>query len=276
MKLVNVGCGAHFHPDWINLDLASGIPEVREHDLRRGLPFSNDECDAVYHSHVLEHLDPKDARSLLAECHRVLKPGGVIRVVVPDLEGISKSYLKSLESENRADQDWMRTELIDQMVRSRSGGEMLAFVRDASISNRDFVESRIGPELFTTRPSRRVRKTIRQRLQPARLKSKLRKLRHSAALGLVTLVSGSEGRQAYREGLFRQSGEVHRWMYDRVSLGHTLESVGFTGVQVVRAEESLIRHFAKFELDSCEGKTRKPDSLFVEALKPGLPQIQAA
>ena len=97
MQMVNVGCGRHFHRDWVNLDLVSGVPGVMRHDLRRGLPFDKAACDVIYHSHLLEHLTDKNARSFLSDCFRVLKPGGILRVVVPDLEGISRAYLASLK-----------------------------------------------------------------------------------------------------------------------------------------------------------------------------------
>src|SRR5688572_13614475 len=96
-KLLNVGCGGHFHPAWTNLDLNAATPDVLKHDLREGLPFPADYFDAVYHSHVLEHLARDEASRFLAGCYRVLRPGGVLRVVVPDLEAIARLYLQTLE-----------------------------------------------------------------------------------------------------------------------------------------------------------------------------------
>jgi SAM-dependent methyltransferase len=56
------------------------------HDLQYGLPFFDNSVDFLYSSHVLEHLYPNVAELLLREAHRVLRPGGTIRVCVPDLE----------------------------------------------------------------------------------------------------------------------------------------------------------------------------------------------
>jgi len=62
------------------------------HDVRKPLPWPDGSFRAVYTSHLLEHLYFETARTLLRECRRVLKPGGVLRVVVPDLEDIVRAY----------------------------------------------------------------------------------------------------------------------------------------------------------------------------------------
>jgi SAM-dependent methyltransferase len=72
--------------------------EVMSHDLRKGIPFADATVDAVYHSHVLEHLDRDVVPGFLAEVRRVLRPGGVHRIVVPDLETLARSYVASLEA----------------------------------------------------------------------------------------------------------------------------------------------------------------------------------
>jgi SAM-dependent methyltransferase len=63
------------------------------HDLRRGLPFPDGSVDAVYHSHVLEHIDRDGAESFLIEIKRVLRPSGIQRLVVPDFEKLCRAYL---------------------------------------------------------------------------------------------------------------------------------------------------------------------------------------
>ncbi len=62
-------------------------------DVRKRLPWPDASFDAVYASHLLEHLHHEDAKRLLRECLRVLRPGGVARFVVPDLRAISREYL---------------------------------------------------------------------------------------------------------------------------------------------------------------------------------------
>jgi SAM-dependent methyltransferase len=61
-------------------------------DLTRPFPFQTASIDAVLASHVLEHLTVAEARSCVAEVHRVLKPGAVLRVAVPDLDAVIAAY----------------------------------------------------------------------------------------------------------------------------------------------------------------------------------------
>jgi len=65
------------------------------HDLTKPLPFKENSVSVIYGAHVLEHLYLADAQRLLGECKRVLRPGGVIRLVVPDLRSMVASYLKN-------------------------------------------------------------------------------------------------------------------------------------------------------------------------------------
>lgn len=106
----------------------------------------------VYHSHLLEHFAKADADGFLRECFRVLRPQGILRVAVPDLEQIARTYLVALEQadagsvEWAANYEWMMLELYDQTVRQRSGGEMAAYLSQISVPNVEFVVQRVGHE----------------------------------------------------------------------------------------------------------------------------------
>ena len=97
MKCLNLGCGYRYHSDWTNINFVSTAENVIAHNLKDGIPFSDNSFDVVYHSHVLEHLSKSEAEPFLKECYRVIRPQGVLRVVVPDLEDIARMYLHSLE-----------------------------------------------------------------------------------------------------------------------------------------------------------------------------------
>ncbi|MBF0096468.1 MAG: class I SAM-dependent methyltransferase [Magnetococcales bacterium] len=70
-------------------------PESIHHlDLRRRLPFADQQFRAIYASHVLEHLDRAAALALLRECARCCRPGGVVRMAVPNLAVQIQDYLQ--------------------------------------------------------------------------------------------------------------------------------------------------------------------------------------
>ena len=78
-------------PEWARDD--EWPANVVVHDLRKPLPFPDGYAAAVYGSHVLEHLYLEEGERLLAECFRVLRAGGVLRLVVPDLRAVVDEYL---------------------------------------------------------------------------------------------------------------------------------------------------------------------------------------
>lgn len=87
---LHLGCGGNLIPGWVNTDIVDGDVRV---DLRRGLPFPDRAAAYVYTCHMLEHLaHPGEAMPLLREIHRVLRPGGIVRIVVPDIEPLLRAY----------------------------------------------------------------------------------------------------------------------------------------------------------------------------------------
>jgi len=102
---VNLGCGEDIRPGWVNIDLAPGVDPAAHSDaafiscdLRLGLPLEEASCDYVYSSHFFEHLEYKHGLQLMRDCHRVLRPGGVFRVSLPNLKGIFDAYLRGDEA----------------------------------------------------------------------------------------------------------------------------------------------------------------------------------
>ena len=278
LSYLNIGCGSVFHPSWNNIDSHQNSSLVQVHDIRKGLPFSNGYLQACYSSHVLEHLTQHQAKVLLNECLRVLKADGIIRLVVPDLEAIARNYLSTLERsltgnvESQADYEWMMLELFDQTVRDFSGGEMGKYLSRPDLPNREFVLSRIGyeAEKFWQKDKENLSKkpSLIGKLRSKKLGWFVQKLRIAIAKFLVLIIAGKESATAFDIGLFRSSGEVHQWMYDRFSLTKLLEECGFVNIKICQAHESNIPDFNSYGLDIIDGKIRKPDSLFIEACKP--------
>lgn len=137
MIAVNLGCGPHVAAGWHNFDNSpnlriSKIPYARwmlwklgilshQHykvkwpeginyrELTKPLPFDDASVDYVYTSHFLEHILLSDAQNVLKEIYRVLKIGGVARIIVPDLKHYIKEYLKnSTENPHKAGDIFMK------------------------------------------------------------------------------------------------------------------------------------------------------------------------
>jgi SAM-dependent methyltransferase len=284
LRLLNVGCGATFHPAWVNLDGFAVSKGVIACDVRGGLPFAEHSFDACYSSHALEHLTPPEGAKLLKEMHRVLKPDGIVRVAVPDLALVARDYLQALQraldgaAGAEDDYDWMVIQLLDQSVRRSSGGEMSEFWRDSRRKNTEFVVARAGLEAERIiSESRKAggasggsRRNFLARIRARTIGQLLAQLRTRAAKALVRLIAGEAAANAFQEGLFRSSGEIHQWMYDRYSLGRALENAGFVHPEARAADRSRIPHFNDYALDVVRGVVRKPDSLFMEAQKPAV------
>ncbi|MCZ8121884.1 MAG: methyltransferase domain-containing protein [Magnetospirillum sp.] len=243
--LLNLGCGELCHPAWINIDTLAQPPQRIGWDLALKLPVPTDSCDAIYASHVVEHFHPDAAPGILAGWYDALRPGGILRVVVPDLEENARAYLRALdevraglpEAEDR--HEWMTIELLDQLVRNESGGRMLRYWARPSIRVADFVAERAGDEF------RNARRWLLD------------------AFPALTLL-----RTASEVGRFRMSGEPHLWMYDAYSLAVLFRKAGFKAPATMSAGQSRIPGFRGFDLDMrADGLVRKPFSVFMEASK---------
>src|SRR5205085_3656131 len=106
------------------------------HQLDRPLPFSDASFDAIYSFHAIEHLELDVAKHFVSDLYRLLKPNGICRLSTPDLEFHADEYLNSLRQQiaapsgdHFADYQWALCNLIDQMARTVSGGEMLEVIR---------------------------------------------------------------------------------------------------------------------------------------------------
>jgi len=83
---LNIGCGPKYVQGMLNID--GNIFQKKDLwlDVTLGLPFSSGSVTGAYASHVLEHFDTLQAKKLLREFYRILKPTGAVRLIVPSLE----------------------------------------------------------------------------------------------------------------------------------------------------------------------------------------------
>lgn len=86
MRKLNLGCGPYPMPGYINIDINPRQKPDMVRDVRKGLPFDTASVDEIHASHFLEHLTCDEMLDALEEFHRVLKPGSVLRAVVPLME----------------------------------------------------------------------------------------------------------------------------------------------------------------------------------------------
>ena len=111
--MINIGSGISGAPGWYNVDnsptiLLSRLPfarrllrlpawprDVHRLDVRKGLPFCDASVSYIYSSHTFEHFSWAESRKVAEECFRVLKPGGTLRIVVPDLGLMVRQYLQN-------------------------------------------------------------------------------------------------------------------------------------------------------------------------------------
>ncbi len=158
LAFLNLACGAKTNCLWNNVDFSpytrlrkhpglavflrkTGIisdlrwqrlqsidPDIRSWNLKKGIPWPDMSFDLVYHSHFLEHIPRRAAPGLLRECCRVLKPGGMIRISVPDLNDYISSYHESYEALKKGDQGAFADHqkaimgMYDQFVRQEATG----------------------------------------------------------------------------------------------------------------------------------------------------------
>jgi SAM-dependent methyltransferase len=268
MRKLNFGCGNRIASHWTNIDFHSSDSRVTRANLLAGFPFSDQYFDVVYSSHVLEHFTKEQARFLLAEAHRVLKPGGIIRTVVPDLEGTCREYLRILDLDNSDKKkssmyEWVAIELLDQLVRSTPSGEMGDFVRAVQASGNTemmaYVRSRTESAPWVDSPKSSLLDKFRK-LTPEKLSTKMR---YWHLVVVKTLIP-----KHLRPMVFVETsiGERHRWMYDRFSLKLLMQGIGFVNIRYPTFNDSAIPDFNQDCLDAnSDGFPYKNNSIYCEA-----------
>jgi predicted SAM-dependent methyltransferase len=99
---LNLGCGWDHKDGWTNVDLFATSADVHW-DLRLGIPLPDGTVEAIIHEHMLEHLSLSDGFAFTRACLTALRPGGVLRIGVPDAGLCVDSYA------GRADPEWAQS-----------------------------------------------------------------------------------------------------------------------------------------------------------------------
>jgi len=96
--MINLGSGHWKLEGWVNVDLdMESRPDVCA-NLSTGLPFRDRCADFMHSEDFIDQLTLQQARRFMRECHRILKPGGVIRILTPDVQQLAEMYLNRPEA----------------------------------------------------------------------------------------------------------------------------------------------------------------------------------
>jgi predicted SAM-dependent methyltransferase len=108
-----LGSGSAPLTGWINIDIQRPADVLL--DLRFGIPLPDESVDFIYSEHLIEHLNLEDGLEHFAECRRILKTDGVLRMATPDLADLVKDYSTGWRRHDWV--QWPGNEWIDSGVR---------------------------------------------------------------------------------------------------------------------------------------------------------------
>jgi predicted SAM-dependent methyltransferase len=107
---LNWGCGDHTAPGWINSDIKDDPHVDLVCDILEGLPLKGDSVDYAVSVHALPELPYPDVVPALLELRRVLRPEGVLRLVLPDLRSAIRAYTLGQDDYFQVGQDEVRSQ----------------------------------------------------------------------------------------------------------------------------------------------------------------------
>ena len=268
-RLLNLACGSKVSEtgNWINVDFMSPIDSVIRMNLLEGLKFEDNYFDVVYSAQFIEHLTLEQAITVWSEINRVLKPGGIVRIVTPDLEELAESYLHllSLLKTNHSTSvekkyDWIRLEIFDQVVRNSTGGQMVECFQNDDEEINKFLLERLGFSYLSSinfEASNR-KKSVFEFLRKVLIKLPLKIKELSTSIFLSSDA---------KVGKFRRSGEIHYYLHDFVSITRILKTTNFVQISRESPSSSSIPDWQQYKLDVIDGVEDGPLSMYVEARK---------
>lgn len=268
-EYINIACGDSYIDGWRNFDYAPHSSAVTRANLLSKLPLADSEAEVVYSSHFIEHIPRDLLASFLSECFRIIKSGGRLRLVLPDLEEMCGAYLSARGRGEHDKADFLILEMLDQCVRVEIGGELGDFYARLQSSPAqhgemiEFVRKRTGHE-FQSISSSMKGDWGRVFENPAQILGKFERLYCRAILALLP--------SAFRRQnvSFGSVGERHTWIYDFHTISQHLKQAGFVHIERVTSSTSNIVDFPFYPLDvTREGQPRKGlESMYIEARKP--------
>lgn len=268
LKKINLGCGNIYLAEdgWDNYDYSPSHSSVQRANLLGPLPIQDESAELVYSSHFLEHIPYDLVRGFLSECYRILAPGGILRLVLPDLEELCQSYLLHRKNNEHDFANVILLEMIDQCVRRQSGGQLgQLYSRLGALGSQnkkiiEFIRYRTGEDILASvsegfKPqNRNFLRVIYSHLEQAWIRlivSLLPKAFRSQNVSLAAV------------------GERHHWLWDFHQLHELLAEAGFTSIVKMQVNTSAFVSFPFYPLDlDNTGAPRKgAESMYIEAQK---------
>jgi predicted SAM-dependent methyltransferase len=130
VRKLHLGCGWNLLPGWLNADYRPLCREVLYLDARQPFFFLDETFDYIFSEHMIEHISYNDGLKTLAECHRILRRGGKIRVSTPDLAFLIALYNGDKSSLQREYIAWANSNFLKDVPSDNEVFVINNFVRD--------------------------------------------------------------------------------------------------------------------------------------------------
>lgn len=271
-KYLNIACGDIYIDNnfWENIDFSSKSSSIKKVNILNGLPYDDNTFDIAYSSHFIEHIPKEKIPYFLSEVSRVLKVGGIFRIITPDLEFLTKEYIANYEMKDFKRASFISSLIIDQCVRNVSGGELIQDLEKIYNSNDNsminYVKELTGPEVFNILEKHKlplIKKIINAlKDDPKSIFYLLQLLRIKTVIKILPRV--------FRDTNVSQAtiGEKHFWIYDYESLSKDLKNHSFHNITKVKYNSTTHKDYIFRDLDEKDSLPRKgTHQIFVEAEK---------
>ena len=116
---LQVGAGPTVSPGWLCTDIMPARRGTAYLDATRPFPIGDRQFEYVYSEHMIEHIPYDRGAAMLAECFRILKPGGRIRIATPDLARLLELYPNAQTEEGRHYVEWVAANILKDRAQSQ-------------------------------------------------------------------------------------------------------------------------------------------------------------
>lgn len=126
---LNIGSGTALKQQFLNCDLSPQYNDVFALDVTHPFPWASDVFGYVFSEHMIEHIPYERGNSMLKECFRILRPGGIIRIVTPSIEFLCQLFQEPLGTKEKEYIAWAQRQLTPNAPAPLSSFVFNTFVR---------------------------------------------------------------------------------------------------------------------------------------------------